>query len=371
MALTERKDIIMHDKKTVRLGIIGCGDISHAHANGARASLQDIEFVTCCDINEEIAHNWAKKYNCDRYYTDYLKMVKNENLDGIVICTWPNKHREQIEGCVNNGIKNILCEKSLTLTGKEAFEILTMAESNGVFVMEGFMNRHHQVIRKLESILLKKDEIGEIDSIKSVFSNYDQELESRGDISRNWRQIKEYGGGVPHDMTCYCVNLCNHFANSLPKKIYAVGGIGNYDTINRIFGMIEYENGRIGIIESSKKADVNLELEISCSYGTLYSPYSIAISMVENDEITIKHRHTKTPWISYLTDSYVVKNLNHHQLQLENFVEVIKKSAKPVLPLIESVVNIYTIESIVKSAMEERGAIDFKLPDGVKEKMII
>lgn len=38
-------------------------------------------------------------------------MIEKEDLDGVVLCTWSIDHREQIEGCINRGIKNILCEK--------------------------------------------------------------------------------------------------------------------------------------------------------------------------------------------------------------------------------------------------------------------
>ena len=203
--------------------MVGCGSISNRHANAANNSTMNMYFTTCCDINEELAYKWKEKYNCNSYYTDYIEMIEKEDLDGVVLCTWPIDHREQIEGCINRGIKNILCEKSLALNGKEAAEILNLANENNVLIMEGFMYRHHPAIRKLEMVL-SNGEIGEVDSIRAAFNMYDPEDESKNDLNRGWRNRKECGGGVPYDMTCYCVNACNHFSKSLPQRIYASGG---------------------------------------------------------------------------------------------------------------------------------------------------
>jgi predicted dehydrogenase len=47
---------------------------------------------------------------------DYRQMVRKERSDGVLLATWPNQHREQIEQCLAAAVKRILCEKALTLT---------------------------------------------------------------------------------------------------------------------------------------------------------------------------------------------------------------------------------------------------------------
>jgi len=50
-----------HEK--YKIGIIGCGAISHKHAQ-AVDSIEDVNITVCCDIVEDTAIEWAKKYHC-------------------------------------------------------------------------------------------------------------------------------------------------------------------------------------------------------------------------------------------------------------------------------------------------------------------
>ena len=62
-----------------------------------------------------------------------------------------------------------------------------------------------------------------------------------------------------------------------------------------------------------------------------------------------------------------VQRANPFQCQLEHFADVIVGQARPRVPLVESVVGIFTIEALVTSAEEGR-PVDVKLPDAVKEE---
>lgn len=73
--------------------------------------------------------------------------------------------------------------------GKEAAEILNLANENIVLIIEGFMYRHHPAIRKLEMVLSN----GEIGSIRAAFNMYDPEDESKNDLNRGWQRRKECG----------------------------------------------------------------------------------------------------------------------------------------------------------------------------------
>lgn len=356
----------MRDKEEVKLGIVGCGGISYSHGDASINSQYKIRFVACCDIDDESAKKWARKYNCDGVYTNYEEMISKEDLDGILLATWPNQHREQIEKSLVAGAKNILCEKSLTLSGKEALEIWNLIEKFNAFLMEGFMYRHHPAIHKIDSLLSSSD-VGKIDNVRAVFSSYDPE-DAPTDTTRNWRQRKECGGGVPYDFTCYAVNACNHFVKAIPERVFATGTISEkYNTINRLYGIIEYSNKYIGIIESSKNAKLSQELQITCSHGILNLPIAWLIS----DEISIEHQHQLNVERCVIKlQTYSIPKANAYQLQLENFADVIKGRKEPVIPLIESVVNIYTLEALVNSLLEKK-PIEIILPDEIYHSIIM
>jgi len=353
----------MAKKRPLRLGIVGCGGISHAHANAAQA-ISRVRFAACCDIRTDVAAKWAEEYGCESVYADYEEMIRKECLDGVLLATWPNQHREQIERCLKAGARNILCEKSLTLTGQEAMEVWGLVADSGIFLMEGFMYRHHPAIHKLES-RLASGELGPVDYVHAAFNAFDTETASATDVNRNWRQRKECGGGIPYDFACYCVNACQHFAGAIPVRVTCRGGRSSrYDTINRMYAIIEYANGCMGILESSKRAGWNHEVQVACAHATLRLP--VAWSIV--DEIAISESRCEA-WGHLLTDTFTVRKADAYQLQLENFAAVIRGEVRPGIPLAQSIVNVHTIEALVTSLEQDR-AVGVVIPEVISHALM-
>ena len=338
----------------IRTGVVGCGDISHTHAQAAR-SVGEIELVACCDIDGERSRQWQAQYACEASYTDIEAMLKAENLDALILCTWPIQHLKQIEIALRYGVRNILCEKSMVLTGAEALSIQRLIAKHDAFLMEACKYRHHPAMEKIES-LLDSGEIGAVDHLSATFSNYEPETAITGEV-KDWRYRKECGGGVPYDWMSYLVNAANYFSQSRPKRVFASGTISpRYDVVTRLYGTIEYENGVAASISSSKNASFSQELEISCTGGILNLPVAWGIF----GDVTIEYRRRTPDWPYIIRDRYDVEHRDSFVRQLQNFADVIQGRAAPKIPLSESVINVITIEALVQSVSEGR-AVDVDL----------
>ena len=347
-----------------RLGMIGCGGISHAHLRAARNSDRDIRFVACCDVDEARARRWAERYGCEAYHTDMGEMIRQRPLDGVVIATWPADHRRHVEQCLAAGARHILCEKALAVTGAEAMDIRRMVHEAGAKLIEGFMYRHHPAIRKLES-LLSAGELGPVDRVRAAFDIADPQTDSPEDPARDWRRRKECAGGVPFDLACYCVNACNHFGRGLPRRVQAVARTSDrYGTVNRLYAMIEHDGGSVGIVASSAAADLMQGLEIVCRQGRLHLPIAWSIY----DRITVTEQRS-TSWIEYDVREHPIARADPYQLQLENFVDLIADRAVPRVPLDESVANAIVMEAVLTAADEGR-AVDVDLPGFAAEALL-
>jgi predicted dehydrogenase len=130
-----------------------------------------------------------------------------------------------------------------------------------------------------------------------------------------------------------------------------------------MYGMIEYDNGRVGMIESSRQASLTQELQVAGSRGILTMP--IAWTIMGDTAITIRRSEG---WDRLLGDTYQVAGANAYQLQLENFAAVIRGEAAPAVPLAESVVNTYTVEALVTSALEKR-PVSVEVPDRLLDSL--
>ena len=343
-----------------RLGIIGCGAIARSHAAGAKGIKDRVAFTACCDIQEQAARTWAEQFAPNAaLYTDYQDMIQGEVLDAIVLATWPNQHREQIERCIESGAQSILSEKTLTVTGQEAYEVWRIAREADVSLLEGFSYLHHPRMKKLRQILGGAD-LGKVDSVRAIFNLSDPELEAADDPNRNWRQKVECAGGVPWDFACYPVNACGWIAADLPTRVYCAGRHSpRYGTIHRMHGIIEYRNGCTGIIESDKQSACQ-DLQIVLSDAVVDVPDQ-CWSNQPDAELCIEIRRGL-----YALDKDVIRCAPGHRFahQMAHFADVLDGKAQPLLPLVQSVVNMCALDALVTSLEEDR-PVDIEIPDDI------
>lgn len=338
--------------QNVHLGIVGCGDHSHVHAAAAR-DIPGVEIVCASDIDVEMARAWAARHGGQAYYDSLEAMLRHQHLDGVILCTWPSLHAEQILSCLAAGVKNILCEKALVTSAAEARLVHARVQQHAANLVEASMHRHHPALRKLERILEIGD-IGPIDCVRAAFHNYEPAAVVGPSAASDWRYRADCGGGVVYDWMHYAVDACNHFNASAPKRAFAAGSISPHgQVIDRIYGLIEYANGQVGIIESSKHANFSNALQITCAHGILQLPIAWAIG----GEVTITQTHRKPEWDYILEDCHKIAKTNAYALQLQNFCDVVNGTAKPRVPLHDSITNAMTTEALVES-MRQRRAVD-------------
>jgi predicted dehydrogenase len=341
-----------------RLGIVGCGGISERHARAAAAS-SEVALVACCDVRPGLAAAWAERNGCERAFDDYRAMIREHELDGVLLATWPNLHREQVLGCLDAGVRAVLCEKALALTAAEAQEIRKAAREGGALVVEGYMYRHHPAIRAIDE-LLAAGEVGAVDTVRATFDIFDPEEASPDDPERDWRQRPECAGGVPYDLACYCVDACNRFAEAPPRQVLALGGTSErYGTVDRLCGLIEYENGRVGILESSKRSDFDHELRIGGARGHIRLPVAWRI-----EGPTEVHVSRSVGWGEFETTSHPIPAVDPYQLQLESFAAAARGKAQPVPGIAESVVTAATLDALLASAAD-RTPVAVAVAEGV------
>jgi D-xylose 1-dehydrogenase (NADP+, D-xylono-1,5-lactone-forming) len=287
-------------------------------------------------------------------------MIQEHDLDAVLLATWPTLHREQVLGCLQAGVRSILCEKSLAKTGAEALEIRTAAIEAGALVVEGYMYRHHPAVERIDE-LLATGEVGVLDSVWAAFNMFDSEEAQPDDPTRDWRQRLECGGGVPYDLACYCVDACNRFAGSPPSQVQAVAGTSpRYGTIDRLFGLIEYDDGLVGGLESSRRADFNHELRLSGALGNVRLP--VAWRIEGPTEVLVSR---SAGWGEFDTERFPMQAADPFRLQLERFARAARGEAPPEPTLDESLLNAITMDALLTSAAE-RAPIPVELPEALR-----
>ena len=124
----------------VNLGVIGLGRMGrifsrHLARHSGGGSLASVSSRTI-----EVAHEVAKQGHDVQIYTDYQDLLDDDEIDGVVIATLTNTHRDIVVAAAQAG-KAIFCEKPLALTLDETDTTLAAVESAGVLLQVGFMRR--------------------------------------------------------------------------------------------------------------------------------------------------------------------------------------------------------------------------------------
>jgi D-xylose 1-dehydrogenase (NADP+, D-xylono-1,5-lactone-forming) len=341
--------------RSLRIGLAGCGGISHRHARAA-ADIPEVAIVACCDVRVEVAEAWGKRYGCERAYPD-LDAMLGHDLDAVLLSTWPSQHHDHVLQILDGGVRNILCEKALATTGRDAYEMWAAARRTGALLVEGFMYRHHPATREIER-RLATGELGDVAHVRATFSSFDPEEADPNDDARDWRQRPESGGGVPFDLTCYGVDSCNHFNPGLPIRVSALGGTSaHYRTVDRLYAVIEFSGGTFGVIESTRRGGFGQGISVTCAGGHLFLPET----WIVEGPTEVREQRSEA-WRAVSTRSIPIAGADFYRLQLENFAAAVRGNDPPRVDLAESVVGVFTIEAALQSMASGR-AVEIGLPD--------
>ena len=75
---------------TLKIGFVGSGWIASWHLEHL-SKIEGTKMVSLCDVDKERVETAAKKWKA-KPYTDYEKMLEEQDLDVLYICTPPFAH---------------------------------------------------------------------------------------------------------------------------------------------------------------------------------------------------------------------------------------------------------------------------------------
>ncbi len=138
--------------KIYNIALIGCGSMGAAH-------MDDIYFkenvcIKCvCDLKEDAAKLFKRKYGAERTETDYRKCVSSEDVDIVIISTYPSSHLEILKECIKHG-KHVICEKPMAPNMEQAKEFVSLVKANpNVKVLVGHILRHNETYKKVAQMI--------------------------------------------------------------------------------------------------------------------------------------------------------------------------------------------------------------------------
>lgn len=243
---------IMENKK-LRIGIIGCGGIAHAHMRSYR-DIPEVEIVGGADIIPGKARKFLDEFELsDAKDFESAEELLKMDLDAVSVCTYNSQHEVCAVAALNAGC-HVLLEKPMCLSMKEAASIYAAEKRSGKILSVGFQPRYGKNFQKVKQII-SSGMLGDVYYVQTGGGRY------RGIPGGTFIEKEKAGVGALADIGCYSLDFAlNSIGYPKPLTVSAVA-YDYFGTNPKYYG----ESGRFSVDDFSA-AFVRLEGGITLDF---------------------------------------------------------------------------------------------------------
>ena len=326
----------------INVGIVGTGRIGRLHAENLMYRLPKAELLAVSDIYVGAAQEVAASLGVAAVYEDYRRILDDDRIDAVLICTSTDTHAQIIVDAAEAG-KQIFCEKPIALDLAKIDRALAAVEQAGVKLMVGFNRRFDPNFRRVHDIVAAGD-VGEPHLLR---------ITSRDPAPPPLEYVK-VSGGIFLDMTIHDFDMARFLIGSEVEQVYAAGNvlvdprIGEAGDIDTTLITLHFASGVLGAIDNSRKAVYGYDqrVEVFGSGGVVSAdnayPNTVAISDAER-----VHRDLPLNFfIERYTESYVA--------EIQAFVDCVAKDTPPPVTGLDGRIPVVMGYAAMKSYQEGR-----------------
>ena len=254
----------------------------------------------------------ANKYGFTHSTTDYKEILKDEDVDLVLITTRHDKHPSMVIEALAAG-KNIFVEKPLALNNEQLEQIIASYNQSNVTLTVGFNRRFSPHAIKIKTVA------GEAPMNVIATMN-------AGNIPASvWVHNMQVGGGRIIGEACHFIDLITFFTGSRVKSVCMNAmGINPEENTDNASILLKYENGSTGVINYFSNG------------SKAYSKERIEI--YSQDRTAIIDNFRQTNGYGFKGFSKLKTRLDKgHKNQFSQLIDRVKTSGQPLIPFDEIV----------------------------------
>jgi predicted dehydrogenase len=198
--------------KKLNVALIGYGFMGRTHSNAFRkvGNFFDLDYEpvlkAVCARDEKKVGEFAKKWGWETTECDWRRLIERDDIDLIDIGSPNNTHAEIAIAAAKAG-KMVMCEKPLSMDGKEGEKMVAAIEKAGVPNMVWYNYRRVPAVT-LAKQLIDEGRLGRIFHYRAKFL---QDWTISKDLPQGgaglWRlDAKVAGSGVTGDLLAHCID---------------------------------------------------------------------------------------------------------------------------------------------------------------------
>lgn len=230
--------------KTIRWGIIGCGEVTEKKSGPGLQKAEGSSLVAVMRRNSEKAADYAKRHNVPRWYDDAQKLIDDPEVDAIYIATHPNSHMEYTLKAAAAG-KPVYCEKPLAISSEQSKRMTSFCKEKGVPLFSAYYRRALPKYLKIKT-LLESEIIGEIRYVH--VATYQSIAEIDKQDGGSWRVKPALsGGGRFLDVGSHSLDLVDWYCGPIKEaQGFAENQSKTYAAEDIVSGSWKHENNILG-----------------------------------------------------------------------------------------------------------------------------
>ena len=238
-----------------KIALVGCGRISKRHID-AISDTQGVEIVLVCDIIESRARKTAEDLGVP-YVTDYRKI---KNVDVISVLTPSGNHPQHAAEIAEfTDAPYIVCEKPISLTVREAYELFSRVDKAGKTLLPVYQNRYNPLIMMVKE-LIDNQKFGK------VYQFICNILWNRNDayFDIDWHGTRSLDGGVLFTQASHYVDMVHYFFGELVSGKGQGGLLRGLEVYDSISAVMRFNSGVVGSLNATVNVyEKNYETEFT------------------------------------------------------------------------------------------------------------
>ena len=226
----------------IKIALVGCGRISKRHIEAIQ-SVNGIEIAVVCDTDEKKAKAVADRLSLP-YVLNY-KLLRDVDVASVLTPSGLHPlHVIELAECTN--IPYIVCEKPVSLTQREVYEMYERVSKAGKTLLPVYQNRYNPLISFLKD-LIDAGKLGKIHQfVCNILWNRDETY-----FKIDWHGTKAYDGGVFYTQASHYVDMILFLFGKIKNANGFGGDLRQMEVHDSVSAICELQNGTIGSLNAT------------------------------------------------------------------------------------------------------------------------
>jgi predicted dehydrogenase len=229
--------------QTLRWGILGTGGIATEFTQDLKAAGLSISAVG--SRTQEAADTFAQRHGIPTAHSSYEQLAADPNVDVIYVSTPHPLHYSNAKLVLDAG-KHVLVEKPFTMDARQARELVELAVSKNLVILEAMWTRWLPDMVRAHEIIAA----GTIGEVRTLIADHNQLLPD--DPNNRW-QNPDLGGGALLDLGIYPVSLAWDLFGK-PSSIAAIAAMTPLDVDRQTAILLGYDGGQQALLHAELDA---------------------------------------------------------------------------------------------------------------------